>query len=190
MGQQSIKTRIPMSIENVQMTTFLQQLYELSNGDFETEVSMYDIGSALGLEKNESGAIAEDLLVEGYAELKNLAGGISITSAGLQALNIKIPIAGADSGGVQLGNTVILDGQIIEVVVQLLVEIKSSISERNSTYANLEEVVIDIKTMEVQLLSPKPKTAVIREVLRSLSSSPALQDNGDITTKIRTMTGE
>ena len=34
----------------------------------------------------------------------------------------------------------------------------------------MEEIVIDMKTIEVQLLSSRPKTAIVREILRSLST--------------------
>jgi uncharacterized protein (DUF2267 family) len=40
-----------------------------------------------------------------------------------------------------------------------------------TTYERLEEMVIDIKTIEVQLLSTRPKTAILRAVLGSLKEA-------------------
>jgi len=33
----------------------------------------------------------------------------------------------------------------------------------------LEEMVMDIKTIEIQMLSPHPKTGIIREILKSIA---------------------
>lgn len=57
-----------MSSEDVQMNNYLQQLYQMSGGDVSAEVSMYEIGAALGLDKSEAGSVAEDLIIDGYAE--------------------------------------------------------------------------------------------------------------------------
>ena len=67
-----------MTIANTQMKSFLRQLYQMSDGDTDTAVSMYDIGAILGLEKSAAGTIAEDLIIDGYAELKTLSGGITM----------------------------------------------------------------------------------------------------------------
>ena len=72
----------------MQMNNFLQQLYQMSSGDVTAEVSMYDVGASLGLDKSDAGAVAEDLIIDGYAELKNLTGGISITTEGLRMLEV------------------------------------------------------------------------------------------------------
>lgn len=50
----------------------------------------------------------------------------------------------------------------------LLTEIKSAITTAGQPYGRLEELVIDIKTLEVQLLSPRPCTAIIRETFSAV----------------------
>ena len=47
-------------------------------------------------------------------------------------------------------------------------DVRAAVIQLNATFGQMEEIVIDIKTIETQLLSPNPKIAVIREVLRSL----------------------
>ena len=86
-----------MEFSTPQSRDYLYELYTISEGDTNSEVSMYDVGAALGLEKADAGTIAEELMVEGWVELKTLAGGISITAEGLKALNVKDPSAGSNS---------------------------------------------------------------------------------------------
>lgn len=183
-----------MTSANTQMKNFLRQLYQMSDGDTDAAVSMYDIGAMLGLEKSEAGTIAEDLIIDGYAELKTLSGGITITAEGLQALDVKVlPSSGADahaSNIVILTTAEILDAEALPAVEKILEEIKAAVGKTTGEYGKIEELVIDIKTLETQLLSGRPKTAIAREILRSLSAS--LKDgNGDtqLTEKIRAMIG-
>jgi len=61
---------------------FLDELYRQTQGDPSIMVSMYEIGEALGLDRNASLRTAEDLLGTGLAEIKTLNGGIGITAQG------------------------------------------------------------------------------------------------------------
>ena len=42
------------------------------------------------------------------------------------------------------------------------------IGESSFSYSQVDELVIDLKTLKVQLLSSRPKTAIVREIFRSL----------------------
>jgi hypothetical protein len=53
-----------------------------------------------------------------------------------------------------------------------------------NAYAWVEEVVMDIKTMEVQLLSPKPKTGIVREIFNSLNRNLKQTGAGDLNQKL------
>ena len=114
-----------------------------------------------------AGALAEDLIIEGYAELKNLAGGITITAEGIQALEIPGASDGAGSapGGLQLGDEPVLSQASKDAVEKLIHEIKARCLSDKDDYRQLEEMVFDIKTLEVQLCSSRPKTSIVREVL-------------------------
>ncbi len=151
--------------------SYLTELYRLTDGDMNAQVSMYDVGAALNLEKTDAGKLAEDLIGDGLVEVKTLSGGIGITALGIE----KIQAAGlADDVGVgtmSLGNTSVLEAEAKEAVATLLPEVKSALSRQDTPYNQIEEIVIDIKTLEVQLLSPTPKTAIVREVLRSMRQS-------------------
>ena len=159
-----------MSFDETMMQNFLEQLCQMSGGDVSKEVSMYEIGGAMGLDRPESGALAEELIIDGYAELKNLSGGISITTAGLRLLNMDTGGPGVEQGDGQfvLGDGEVLTPEGVEAVEGLVEEIGRVIGESSFSYAQVEELVIDLKTLRIQLLSSRPKTAIVREILHSL----------------------
>ena len=132
---------------------------------------MHDLGAAIGFDKNESGSIAEQLIVEGQAELRTLAGGISITSEGLAILGVSTPAPHSAESVLQLGPGPVVDDSDRRTVQLLTEEIKNEISGINLQYDLLEEIVLDLKTIETHMLSPKPKIAVLREVFRSLQNA-------------------
>lgn len=158
-----------MEIENIEARKYLIELHEMTGGDETAQVSMYDVGAALGLDRSAAGALAEDLIVEGLVELRNLAGGISITQEGLELLN-----AGDNRSGGEtplLGNSPSLGDDKKEAVGLIVEELQSELSSKQLPYEIIEKIVIDIKTLQVQLLSPSPTTAIVREILRSLAQS-------------------
>ena len=160
-----------MEFSTPQSRDYLHELYTISEGDTNSEVSMYDVGAALGLEKADAGTIAEELMVEGWVELKTLAGGISITTEGLKALNVKDVSEGSNSSIIKLGDDIVISDQARSAVADIVAEVKNTLTGSPADYLQIEEIIIDIKTLEIQMLSPKPKTSVLREVLRSLATS-------------------
>ena len=52
---------------------FLIQLFEQTGGDPSAQVSMYDIGEGLGLERDASSRVAENLIGLQLAEIRTLA---------------------------------------------------------------------------------------------------------------------
>ncbi len=158
-----------MDTENPEKKAYLFQLYSMAQGDPATPVSMYEVGQVLGLERAESGELAEALFIEGHAELKTLAGGIGITREGLKALDMKIDYS-ADEG-LQLGAGPVMESQGKESLGKILKEIQTFMGGCITPYAHLEEMLMDIKTIEIQMLSPQPKTGIIREVLKSIAQS-------------------
>ncbi len=154
-------------MDNPEERAFLNQLCTMTQGDPDIQVSMYDIGAALGVEKSEAGSLAESLFIQDLAELKTLSGGIAITENGLKTLGRSLPGTPHEQS-LTLGRAPVLDPEKIEMVSKLLAEIKTALEKETNAYAWVEEVVMDIKTMEVQLLSPKPKTGIVKEIFTSL----------------------
>lgn len=175
-----------MDFESPEVKTYLFELYTMTNGDTQAEVSMYEVGDALGLEKTDAGTMAEDLFIQGLAELKTLSGGIGITRLGMEALDVEIaPEPGSEL--LQLGKEAILDDTGRESVKKILQDIKSGLVTASTAYSRVEETVMDIKTIEVQMLSPNPKTEIIREVLRSIHQGLTNGEAEETAAKLKTL---
>ena len=164
---------------------FLDELFRQTDGNIETQISMYDVGTGIGLEKNEAGAIAQDLIIEELAELRTLTGNISITPKGLKELGIIVPeIKATNDNTCCLGEEVVVSENDNTAITTLLSELKTFTASMQTDYPVLEEIVFDIKTIELHLMSPHPKTAVIRELLRSLLTTLSSEDHNPISEKI------
>ena len=164
---------------------YLDELLQRTGGDAGKQVSMFDIGAALGLEKEAARALAEDLIAEGLVEIKTLSGGIGITEKGV---GLSYASGGGASGaGLELGKGPVLEEKGREALQVILNEIKDRTAQTKVRYSDLEEMVIDIKTAEVQLLSPNPKTEIIRAVLNSLSHGLRLCGAADLGDKVERM---
>ncbi len=166
---------------------YLAELYRLTGGDTEVQVSMYEVGAAIGLNKSEAGSLAEELMVQGQTELRTLAGGISITADGLAVLGIAVAAPQSAEKGFQLSHGPVADATDRQTMQHLSEEIKKSISGRKLEYDLLEEIVLDLKTIEVQLLSAKPKIAILREILHSLHAALEKTDAGHTAARLKAM---
>ena len=169
-----------MDTPNPEATSYLFQLYSMAKGDPQVMVSMYEVGEALGLERAEAGSLAEALFIEGVAELKTLSGGIGITRKGLKALDIKIDYT--KDSELQLGNGPVLEAPGKESLEKILKEIKGFVEGAGKPYVQLEEMVMDLKTIEVQMLSPHPKTGILCEILKSIAQG--IPEKEDLRAKI------
>ena len=161
-----------MTSDELTKRNFLDIVYRQTDGDPSAQVSMYEAGAALGLEKSGAGLLAEGLMVEGLVELRTLSGGISITNEGMACLGYSAR-GSSVTAEPQLGTGELLTQEDRDLLAKLNAEIQAAVSSRQLDYALVEELVIDLKTIEVQLLSPRAKTMIIREVLRSLQTALA-----------------
>jgi hypothetical protein len=165
---------------------FLLALYSVTGGDTAVKTSMHEVGATIGMDKTESGKMAENLIGMGWVEVKTLSGGIGITTEGVEAAQnagAGPPSGGGSAQAAGLGSGPLLDAGDRRTVETLLTQVKQGLAKLSADYAVLEELVIDIKTAEVQLLSPRAKTAVVREVLRALQAG--LVKSGDKNTAER-----
>ncbi|CCK82205.1 hypothetical protein [Desulfobacula toluolica] len=177
-----------MNFDNPEARAYLFELYTVTQGDPKAQVSMYDVGATLGLEKTDAGAMAEDLFIRGFAELKTLSGGIGITVQGLEELDVQPDPVICNDDSLVLGKSTVLENKGQKAVEKILQDIKASLVQTSPPYEKLEEIVMDIKTIEIQMLSPRPKTAVIREVLRSLHQSISASGTEDLAVKLMAIT--
>jgi hypothetical protein len=166
---------------------FLTELYNQTGGNTETQVSMYDVGKAVGLEKSDAGTTAEDIIIQGLAELKTLSGAIAITKQGLEELGVTETASAPGQPGFQLADSPFIDDFGKKELTNLLGEIKHVTEQAKMGYALLEEIVFEIKTLETQLLSPRPKTAIARAVLCSLQDLMEKSDQVELSDKLKTV---
>lgn len=174
-----------MDLLSPEAKAYLFELYAMTKGDLDAQVSMYDVGHTLGIEKTEAASMAENLYIQGLAELKTLSGGIGITREGLKVLEIAPPPGDVES--LSLGNSRVLSDQARSALDAILPELKSTLADARMSYPQIEEVLMDIKTIEVQMLSLNPKTAIVREILRSIHDIFKHTESEEVTVKLQAL---
>ncbi len=153
------------------VNNFLYELYRQVESQEMSQVSMHSVGANIGMDKAEATALAEELMINELVELKTLAGEIGITPAGFEVLQEHGLVVEKSVKNYKLsGEPVLTDGDQ-KVVLDILSMVQLALAHGTSEYEQLEEAVIDIKTVEVQLLSPQPKTAIVLAVFSSLKKS-------------------
>ena len=176
-----------MTTLSQQENDFILELYTRTEGDSEAQVSMYDVGERFGLAKNEATALSQDLMVEELIELRTLSGGISITGKGIALLQ-KAGLITATSSAVRLGDGPVLDDSDRQETEAILNEIRA-VSCCTTTFNQMAELVIAVKTLETQLLSPKPKSNIVRPILLDLSQLLRAADATQLSQRIETFIG-
>lgn len=182
-----------MSISELDETgqQFLIQLFEQTGGDPSAQVSMYDVGEGLGMDRDTSSRVAETLIGLQLVEIRTLSGGIGISSDG--ANEIQHMMGGASAAGDapgKLADQPVMDTiscQSIEVVAG---ELKGQAGNLGLDFDGLSELMADLKTIDAQLGSSRPKTAIIRECLRSIKEVLEGAGNDGSLAKIKALLGE
>lgn len=170
---------------------FLIQLFEQTRGDTSAQVSMYDVGKDIGLDRDTSSRVAEGLIGLQLVEIRTLSGGIGISAEGADEVNHLM--GGAAPTGEshrKLTDQPIMDPISSQAVEQAAAELKSKAGNLGLDFEGLSELMADLKTIDAQLSSSRPKTAIIRECLRSLKEVIEGAGNGDSVAKIRALLGE
>jgi len=145
------------------------ELHRSTDGRPEAQASMYTLGEAIGLDRDTSAAAAEDLMAQGLVEIRTLSGAIGMSD---QGASLMTDGNGGGSGDVRrLGTASPLEPSQSELVELVLTGFKSDLGQSGLAFEALSEMVADIRTIEAQLASPKPKTAIVRECFTSLLNS-------------------
>ena len=146
---------------------FLESLYARTGDDADAQISMYDLGAAMGLDREQSTTTAEDLMAEGLLEIRTLSGGVALSDAGRAIFD-------GDGAGKtaaeddRLGQASPMDERQRDLVEKTLALLKVDLGEQRLAYEALTEMIADVRTIEAQLTSPQPKTAVVRACLEGL----------------------
>ncbi len=170
---------------------FLIELFEDTSGDTATQVSMYDVGEGLGMDRDTSARVAETLIGLQLVEIRTLSGGIGISPEG--AAEVKGLMGGAapmgESPG-KLSDQLIMDAGNCQAVEHVTDALKNQTGTLGLDFDRLSELMADLKTIDAQLGSSRPKTAIIRECLRSITDVLGRVANSDIQVKVKALLGE
>ena len=170
---------------------YLLQLFEQTNGDTGAQVSMYDVGEVLGLDHDTSGRVAETLIGLQLVEIRTLSGGIGISAEG--AAEVKNLMGGAVLTGEisgQLSDQPIMDAQSCQAVQRTADALKAQTGNLGLDFDGLSELMADLKTIDAQLGSSQPKTAILRECLRSIKEVLEAQTDRESLLKVKELLGE
>ena len=170
---------------------FLLQLYQQTNGDETVQASMYDLGEELGLDRDASSRVAEQLIALQLVEIVTLAGGIAISADGLKEIQASFGAQTVSGETVaQLGGERVLDQTRTRAVTHVMDQLKAQTGNLGLDFDRLAELMADLKTIDAQMDSPCPKTAIIKECLRSIKDSLEGRAQSDSLAKISELLGE
>ncbi len=148
---------------------FLQELYNRCSGDPAGTFSMFEIGQAIGLEREQAGAVGEELIGWELVEVRTLSGGVAIAESGIErARQLSGESTKPDDRRIRLGADPVLDEAGRNAVDRLVSRLKSEIDDLGLGFDRLSEIMADLKSIEAQLSSPRPKTALVKEGCRSM----------------------
>lgn len=146
----------------------LAELYRRTDGDPGTSASMYDLGAAVGIDRQDAQEVGQALIGAGLAAIVSLAGKIGLTAEGVAYLQDRGQAAPAQAAGVRLGLAPVVEPAARDAVEVLVARIKTDAGDQQWPFEAFSELTADLRTIEAQLASPRPKTPILRECLRAV----------------------
>lgn len=169
---------------------YLIQLFEQTKGDSTLQVSMYDIGDQLGLDRDIASAVAQELIGSMLVEIRTLSGGIGISAEGSQMAQKLIGPAESSSDELaELDDAPLLNTRGRQVVEKIASELKGQTGSLGLDFDTLTELMADLKTLDAQLGSSRPKTSIIRACLHSVLAVLTNSGEDKISERIRMLVG-
>jgi len=169
---------------------FLIQLFEHVKGDPSVQASMYEIGELMGLDRDTASRVAEDLIGQQLIEIRTLSGGIGISADGAGKAQSLVGAAGAgDQKIAKLDDSLVLDGNAADCVNAFIDELKSRAGALGLGFEDLTDLMADLKTIDAQMASSHPKTAIIRECFGSIQAALEKADDKEIMVKVKAFLG-
>ena len=151
------------------LKSFLSAVHAQTEAVGASQASMYTVGESLGMARPEAQRAAEDLIGLGLVEVRTLSGGIGLSVEGLAAcLQMTGAGTGADDERAGLGSGPIVSDADRSVLEVLLGQLKFMAGDKSWAFDALTDLMADLKTIDAQLLSSRPKTAIVNECLRSV----------------------
>ena len=168
---------------------FLQKLYEVTGANELESVNLYDLGVELGFEHGEADRIDDYLRAEGLIEATGLGGTIGITHRGIveveaamtkpdEATEYFPPVnfihveqmigSQIQQGTNQSTQTLSYSSNELAAIAKLVEDLKSQLAGLNLETEPEAQAKSDIATIETQIKSPRPKSIIVTECLKSL----------------------
>lgn len=135
-------------------------------------VSMYDVGSELGIDRTAASRLAEDLMGWMMLEIRTLSGGIGITPSAVE--EIEASGFGRSPSPVRtlcLGTDPVISTDVRQAVERVTDALKQQVGSIGLSFDALAEVMADLKTIDAQFDSSHPKTAIVRACFQSLKNT-------------------
>lgn len=121
--------------------------------------SMWEAGEAMGLDKNDTEAIATDLMAQGLLEMVSLDGKLSVTQSGEDFLNAANPsLSGSGGAG----------GGLTSLVADLRAAGAAGLSGTQAI-----DLTADVACLAAQLERSQPLDAVVQACLKTVSQALA-----------------
>jgi hypothetical protein len=152
--------------------TFLLSVYKHAKGEPDAVVSMYEVGSELGIDRTAASRLAEDLMGWMMLEIRTLSGGIGITPSAVE--EIEASGFGGSKPQVQtrcLGTDPVISTDVRQAVERVTDALKQQAGSIGLPFDALAEVMADLKTVDAQFDSSHPKTAIVRACFQSLKNT-------------------
>lgn len=182
---------IPYNYNEKEVNRFLVEFFMQSLGDPDLKVSWYDVGEALGMDRAASSSNAEELIGSGFAEIKDLNGGICITADGVEkAKQLGAVIERTDDTILSLTDTPVLDPAACQAVARITGELKSQMGKIHMDFDSLSKMVAGLNDIDGQLSSANPETSIIRSCLRSIKGVLEKTNSTDGLILVKTLLGE
>mgnify|MGYP001827430421 CR=1 FL=1 len=165
---------------------YLDAMVVQCQGDPSKQVSMYAVGEAVGMDRDTASKVCQELIAFGLVEIKTLSGGVGLTADGVAAGGLESGGASSASGP-KLKKGPVLDEDDRQAVTTVIDELKGAAGRWDLTYEQMAALVIDTKTIETQLLAPRPKTAIVKAVCASLAELVKKHGDGGSAAKIEAL---
>lgn len=171
---------------------FLLKLYEETNGAKHAMVPMFELGSELGLSRDETENIVDYLIGEGLAKHRALGGILGIEHQGVieiekalsapeketqyfppvNILNVQNMVNSQIQQGAHASTQTqsLISSQGVEQLEAFLAEFRRHFDNLPLGADDKKSASADMQTLYAQIESGKPKVAIVKESLRSIRS--------------------
>lgn len=167
---------------------FLHKVYEITEGQENYMVNMWQVGQEIGLNRNETSAVFDYLQGQGLVEPMALGGGMAITHYGIVEVESALDTPDEPTTYFPPVNIIHVGGNMDNVTIQqsthnstINIISNDTINHINNYVETLDDFInnqvenadlknelrADIETIKQQLQSPKPKSSIIKATLLS-----------------------